>query len=298
MIKLQDIDLKLLRIFMTVVKCGGFSAAQAALNVSQSTISEQMGNLETRLGVKLCERGRGGFRLTEHGVVTYEATQRLLIAVEAFSMENDALKQRISGRLYLGIIDNTITDAGSPLPRTTQRFVSRGHDVHLDVYIGTPAELEERVLDGRLHVAIGHFPMNVPGLSYVRLYGEPDGLYCSPSNPLCDTSLSEAELYDRIATSNIVGRAYLQQRDLQMLRVSKAAASVDNVEAQAILILSGAYIGFLPNHYAARWVKTGEMCQIGPDRFSSMWPFTAITQRGATMPSILRVFMEDLLASI
>jgi hypothetical protein len=48
-------------------------------------------------------------------------------------MDADVLKQHISGKLNLGIIDTTITDPDSPLPRTTQRFVSRGHDVHLNV---------------------------------------------------------------------------------------------------------------------------------------------------------------------
>jgi hypothetical protein len=90
-----------------------------------------MTHLETRLGVKLCQRGRSGFRLTEQGVAIHEATQRLLSAVENFCMDADVLKQHISGKLNLGIIDTTITDPDSPIPRTTQRFVSRGHDVHL-----------------------------------------------------------------------------------------------------------------------------------------------------------------------
>ncbi|HDY6139664.1 TPA: LysR family transcriptional regulator, partial [Pseudomonas aeruginosa] len=34
-----DLDLRLLRIFACVVKCGGFTAAQAELNMSQSNIS-------------------------------------------------------------------------------------------------------------------------------------------------------------------------------------------------------------------------------------------------------------------
>lgn len=50
---LYSIDLKLLRAFDTVVRCGGFSAAQAMLNISQSMISEYMGQLEIRLGAKL-----------------------------------------------------------------------------------------------------------------------------------------------------------------------------------------------------------------------------------------------------
>jgi LysR family transcriptional regulator, transcriptional activator for bauABCD operon len=294
MIQLQDVDLKLLRVFMQVVRCGGFSAAQATLNASQSTISEQMTTLETRLGLKLCERGRGGFRLTEHGVATYEAAQRLQVAVEAFCMDTGALKQHIAGRLYLGLIDNTVTDSTSPLPQALQKFVSRGHDVHVDVYIGMPAELEERVLDGRLHVAIGHFPIHVPGLHYTDLYLEPDGLYCGKGHPLFADVANGSEQTEAIAASRVAARGYLQQHDLKMLSASKAAATVDNVEAQAILILSGAYIGFLPNHYAARWVERGEMRRIGPEAFGMQSPFSAATRRASAVPSILQAFMTDL----
>ncbi|MFL9982562.1 LysR family transcriptional regulator [Paraburkholderia sediminicola] len=297
MIQLQDVDLKLLRVFMTVVRCGGFSAAQATLNVSQSTISEQMTTLETRLGLKLCERGRSGFRLTEHGVATFEAAQRLQVAVESFCVDTDALKKHISGKLYLGIIDNTVTDSASPLPQALQAFVSRGHDVHLDVYVGTPAELEERVLDGRLHIAVGHFPLHVPGLTYTELYCEPDGLFCGKGHALAGRSPGDAALDEAIASSRVVARGYLQQHDLRMLKVSKAAATVDNIEAQAILILSGAYIGFLPIHYAARWVARDEMHQICPEQLGSHWPFCAITRRAAAPPTILQVFMVDLMES-
>ena len=294
MVQLQDVDLKLLRVFMNVVRCGGFSAAQASLNVSQSTISEQMTTLETRLGLKLCERGRGGFRLTEHGTATYEAAQRLQVAVEAFCMDTDTLKKHISGKLYLGIIDNTITDTTTPLPRALQKFVSRGHDVHVDVYVGTPAELEERVLDGRLHVAVGHFPIHVPGLAYNELYREPDGLYCGRGHTLFERATEGAVPNEAVAASRIVARGYLQENDLRMLSASKAAATVDNVEAQAILVLSGAYIGFLPNHYAARWLERDEMRRINPAQFGAQWPFCAAMRRGSTVPSILKVFMDDL----
>lgn len=294
MIQLHDVDLKLLRIFTTIVKCGGFSAAQAALNVGQSTISEQMNHLETRLGVRLCQRGRSGFRLTEQGVAIHEAAQRLLSAVETFCMDADQLKQRISGKLNLGIIDSTISDPASPIPRTTQRFVARGHDVHLNVYVGSPAELEERVLDGRLHLAIGHFPGRLPGLAYVPLYEESLGLFCGRHHPLYASRASGDELAARIAESRIVARGFMQQHDLERLGVTKAAATVDNIEALAILIISGAYLGFLPVHFASRWVEAGEMRQLASERLRLGSPFELITRRGVAPPLILEAFLEDL----
>ncbi len=41
----------MLAVFMTVVECGGFAAAQVALNVGQSTISRRISDLEKRLGI-------------------------------------------------------------------------------------------------------------------------------------------------------------------------------------------------------------------------------------------------------
>ena len=71
--QVQDTDLKLLRIFETIVRCGGFAAAQPILNIGASSISEYMSQLETRLGLRLCERGRAGFRLTEEGAELHAA---------------------------------------------------------------------------------------------------------------------------------------------------------------------------------------------------------------------------------
>ncbi|MFM7786129.1 MAG: LysR family transcriptional regulator, partial [Gammaproteobacteria bacterium] len=61
--QVTDLDLRLLRVFRTVVESGGFAAAELALNVGRSTISKQIKDLETRLGMRLCRRGRGGFAL-------------------------------------------------------------------------------------------------------------------------------------------------------------------------------------------------------------------------------------------
>jgi len=293
-IQLHDIDLKLLRVFATIVKCGGFSAAQASLNIGQSTISEQMTLLETRLGVKLCQRGRSGFRLTEQGVAIHEATLRLLSAVESFCSDADVLKQHISGQLNLGIIDSTLTDPGSPLPRTTQRFVSRGHDARLNIYIGTPSELEERVLDGRLHLAIGHFPLRVPGLSYLPIYDEPLGLYCGRRHPLFASKASNGRLLEDIRSCLVVARGYMEQHDIEQLGMSKAAATVENIEAAAILIISGAYIGFLPVHFAEPWQRTGEMHRLGATTLKLISPFDVITRRGMPPAPILQAFLEDL----
>ena len=147
-----------------------------------------------------------------------------------------------------------------------------------------------------MHLAIGHFPNPVSGLEYSPLYHEALGLYCGRRHPLFASTAESDELLEEIGESRIVARGFMQQYDLDSLGVSKAAATVDNIEALAILIISGAYLGFLPNHFAAQWVKTGEMQQLAPNTLCLTSPFDVITRRGVAPPPILRVFLEDLAA--
>ena len=93
---LSESDIRLLRVFSAVVDAGGFSAAQIDLNVSQSTISTHMTALEQRLGVRLCERGRSGFRLTERGTLIYQAAQRLFSAIDEFRSDAGAARRGIA----------------------------------------------------------------------------------------------------------------------------------------------------------------------------------------------------------
>ncbi|MFT3972142.1 MAG: LysR family transcriptional regulator [Amaricoccus sp.] len=64
---LSDIDLALLRDFAEIAAAGGITAAEGRLGKGKSAISLGLTKLESRLGLRLCERGRSGFRLTERG---------------------------------------------------------------------------------------------------------------------------------------------------------------------------------------------------------------------------------------
>lgn len=293
MIQVHDVDLRLLRVFDAVVRSGGFSAAQAELNVGQSTISTQIGQLEVRLGVRLCERGRAGFRLTEQGRAAHEAAQRLLSAIDNFRSEADVLKKTVAGTLNLGLIDNTVTDRRSPLCAAIGHFLARGRSIGIHLYIGSPSELEHRVLDGRLHAAVGHFPFRVPGLEAVALYEEVHGLFCGSRHPLANPDLPRRTLLERVRTARVAARPYMRRRDLDLLGVESTALTADNVEAQAILILSNSCVGFLPLHYAAAWVEQGELVQLIPKSMTLKSKFSVITRRLKPSP-LVHSFLSDL----
>ncbi len=292
--QIQDADLKLLRIFDTIVHCGGFSAAQTTLNLSTSTISEHMSQLESRLGVRLCERGRGGFKLTEEGVAMHEAAQRMLTAIDTFRLEAASVRHNLAGTLHFGVIDATVTDADSPLISAIQRLGAIAPEAHLHIHIDTPHSLEQRVLDGRLHLAVGPFMERVSGLDYSFVYREHHGLYCARNHPLFEVA-DEQITPQRMSASKLAARAYLGNFDLDQLGVEHAAGSVDNVEARAMMILSGHYIGFLPLHYAKAWEVEGALRRLRPDTYSAQLDFHLLMRNGPNVPRIVRALRDQLL---
>ena len=295
MARVSDADLRLLRIFATVVDCKGFAAAQADLNLSAPSISSYIAALEQRLGIRLCSRGRSGFALTDKGALIYREAQRLFGAVEEFTASAGAVRGRLTGNLRIGVVDCTVSDPASPLRNALRRFNERDHEVRIELTIQAPQDLQRGVLDGRLNLAIGSFPVRIAALNSQPLYHERNAFYCGAGHPLFSR---ETVTLDDIRAHRVVARGYWRRADLSRIGIEREAASVDNMEAQAILILSGAYLGYLPEHYAAGWQAARLVRSLLPEELAYEAPFALITRRGSAPVAVVRQFVDDLILSL
>ena len=193
--QLRDLDLQLLRLFVCVVECGGFSAAQGELGIGQSTISTQMAKLETRLGYRLCERGKAGFRLTPKGEQVLAATRRLFAAIEQFKGEAQGMADKLLGELRIGLSEALDAQVLERVAAAIGRFRQRNQAVQLELLSAMPAELERRLLQDQLHLAIGYFAGQQHTLDYQPLFSEQQRLYCAKTHPLFDVAQpSQAQL--------------------------------------------------------------------------------------------------------
>src|SRR5258707_2280831 len=132
--QLTDLDLRLIRVFLAIGDAGGVSRAQATLKVGQSTISTQLATLETRLGYRLCERGRGGFSLTARGEQFIDAARALLSAVDTFGMQARNVGRKLVGTLDIGMICHTPVSASSRISDAIFPFWARHQDVRHSIY--------------------------------------------------------------------------------------------------------------------------------------------------------------------
>ena len=85
-------DTKRIREFVKVVELGSITKASRVLNLSQSTLSKHVGELEVEFGVRLLDRLPGGVALTAAGNVLYSGAADLLN--RAAQLEAKMLEQR------------------------------------------------------------------------------------------------------------------------------------------------------------------------------------------------------------
>ncbi|WPP01202.1 LysR family transcriptional regulator [Pseudomonas sp. HR96] len=286
-------DLKLLRIFVSVVRHQGFANAQQELNLSTSAISTYMSQLESSLGIVLCHRGRGGFSLTSKGELFHQETLRVLGEMEVFEQYTAALKGELRGTLNLGVIDSTVSDSAFPFAEAIGAYSQEYPAVHLHLSVSSPYELQMGVQENRLDLAVGSFSTRMSGLVYQPLYREQHWLYCSSRHPL----YSERRIPEEVITQQrMVGRGYWSQAELARHGFKHSAATVESMEAQLILVLSGAYIGYLPEHYAQSWADKGDLRVLSPATFGYQAPFSMIVRRGRSREPLIQTF-RDLLKS-
>jgi len=284
-------DVKLLQIFAAVVRCQGFAAAQRELQLAPATISNAMSQLEAQLGVILCHRGRGGFRLTSRGEQFYQQSLQLLSRLEDFARYTHSLKGELRGTFRLGTLDAMVSQPALPLTDAIGIYGKQHPAVHLNLSIMTPWELQLAVADDRLDLAIGAFPSPMNGLVYQPLYLEQHFLYCGQLHPLFGkTEVSTAQ----IARQRMVSRSYWNQAELARHGFRHSEATVETMEAQLILILSGAWIGYLPEHYANAWVKQGKLHALNPDIFAYQSPFSLIVRKSRTREPLIQAFKTAL----
>lgn len=276
---LSGSDLTTLRVFDAVARHKGFAAAQGELNIGATTISNHIRALEDRLGVRLCARGREGFRLTEQGEAVLAAARRLFAALDSFADDVADLGRQITGTLRIGLVDSVASDPNMRLSEAIARFKARPNSVTLEMAEDPPQALQEKLRGGLLHLGIGSFPHKLPGLRYEPLYTETHSLYCAPTHALFAVPDAEISMR-RIRGEAIVGRGYWREEYARNLGFESPAAVVNQIEPQLILIRSGAYLGFLPDHVAARWVADGSLRALAPGKITYRCTFDLVTRKG------------------
>lgn len=293
--QLDDMDLRLLKVFKGVVDCGGMTAAELELNIGTSTISRHIKDLETRLGLVLCRRGRAGFALTEEGQRIYDETQRLLASVDSFRAGVDDIHGRMGGTLELAVFDKTATNPLAHIDDAIALFCAEAPEVQPNLHVASINEIERGIIDGRFQVGIIPAHRSSRSLRYTELFGETMLLYCGKRHPLFGAD-HRTLTWAKLRQYHFAGLGYhspnmeLSHRE----QLARRASGFDQ-EAIATLVLSGRFLGFLPDHYAEVFERRGLMQPVAPKRFFYACQFVSLLRR-SPQPTRVALLFQDCLA--
>jgi LysR family hydrogen peroxide-inducible transcriptional activator len=174
-------SLRQLRYVVALEQHRHFAHAASACDISQSTLSAGIRDLEALLGVQVAERDRHGVVITAVGQQVAERARRILSEAENLLDMCAFAAAPLSGDLKLGSIP-TIGPFVLPrlLPHLKQRFPAL--DIHLreDKTKALLAQLAER----RLDLLLIAFPYDTPDCDTMMLFKDSYRFACSADDPL------------------------------------------------------------------------------------------------------------------
>ena len=148
----MNVTLRQLRAFLAVAAEGHFTRAADKLDVSQSTISTLIRELETNLGLRLFDRHTRALRLTQAGEEIVPLARKSLSDLD-HALENlSQLKTLTRGRVAIAA---SSLQAALILPRLIRSFAKEHPGIAVTVYDVPQPEVLELVRAGEADFGIG-----------------------------------------------------------------------------------------------------------------------------------------------
>lgn len=148
--RIPDLDLDLLRCFVTVAEQGGFTAAGTALGLTQSAVSLKVKRLEDLVRRPVFQRTSRRVGLTREGETLLAYARRML------ALNDEAVRRLVAppvaGRLRLGVADHFVPRSLAPM---LARFATTYPEVRLEVEVGRSHELRAKQARGGLDLVLG-----------------------------------------------------------------------------------------------------------------------------------------------
>lgn len=124
--------------FIAIVKNHSFTQAAVDCNISQSAISQQMKELESRLDVKLLNRKGRSFEVTEAGQYFYTHSQDILANVDQLVKNTIKIEKNDEAELRVGYLRSFGT---AEFLQTVSKFTQEFPKVKIKISSGTHEEL-------------------------------------------------------------------------------------------------------------------------------------------------------------
>ncbi len=273
-----------LRTFVAVAETGTLSEAARALSLPQPAVTQQLGSLESEIGVTLLDRRYREADLTEAGRALLPHARAILAQVEEALGEVGGLAGTVTGRVTIAA---STTPGQYILPRMLGGFLEENPEVGVEVRVGDTAEVVEAVEEGRAHIGVTGARVDGSKAVYEPFIDDELVLIAPPGHPLAAGGphpaaelagarwvMRERGSGTRMVLEKVLCENGVEPSDLQV------ALELGTGEALVSAVQGGMGLGVVSRYVADRAIAAGDVAEVATDHFPVSRPLFVVAPRG------------------
>lgn len=264
---LANFDWNLLHTFVVIVDEGGITRGSHRLMRTQPTISSALKRLEHQVGRRLIERGGGRFHLTEHGLVLYRESRKILDTLADLDGMLANADDEVSGAIRIAMASYVVFP---PFDRILGEFHRKHPAVTFTLDVMASVDVVRQVRNRQCSFGICLLSKEHRLLTSQVLFREEFGFFCGSTHPLfgrSDVSMAEmrASTYVAFKTDQLSDALHTVAdfRRIHKLGEDPTGTS-SHLEEVRRMIMAGLGIGSMPVHAVTRDVRDGRLWQLPP----------------------------------
>lgn len=269
---MSHVELRHLRTLVALRDTGSLVEAADRLFLTQSALSHQLKDLETRLGCSLFIRKTRPVRFTTPGNRLLKLADEVLPLFHSAEQDLARLAGGESGRIFMAIECHSCFDWLLP---AINEYREQWPDVELDIASGFHFAPLPALARGDLDLVITADPLEDLGLAYLALFSYEAQLALARDHPLAERPWIEpADLASEVLISYPVDRSrldiftsFLDPAGVEPLRVRNAELTTMMIQ----LVASGRGVTCLPN-WALHEYLQGDYVAVKSLGEEGVWP--------------------------
>jgi LysR family transcriptional regulator, nitrogen assimilation regulatory protein len=248
-----------LRYFVKIVDAGSFSRAASVVHVAQPALSQQVAELEERLGVALLQRSARGVRPTAAGEILYKEAAAILHQLDQLPGVVRSSSGDPEGAVSLGFVSSLASKLVGGILEECRTLLPK---VTLRISDGDSLGLESKISSASVDIAILYEDEFVTPLRRKPLFTQ--AMYLISRAPLPDHK--EIFSLDRIAEIPLVLPGLHNGRRVLIERMFAEAKLKPNVVLEADSLASEMWA--VRNNVGCTILPVGDMSHFGPQAFA------------------------------
>ena len=294
-------QIRALKVFCDVVTRKSFSKAADDNGITQSAASQTIHQIESHFGVKLLDRSKRPFVMTEEGKVCFDHCVKLVRQFEELESRLSNLHSHSSDTVRVAAIYSV---GLSYMKQFVQRFTELNPQINVQLEYHHPSEVYNLVKSGDADLGLLSYPTATNSVAVIPWREEKMSIVISPDHPLAsdhEVSLNDLNGFDMVGFDQ---NLRIGQEINRVLANANATPNVvmefDNIETLKRAIEINAGFSILPQAHVQREVSAGTLTAVTVNDNSLVRPVGIIhrdnIKLGKNTENFIELLIEDVQA--